>query len=136
MRNWVIPRFLLVRCTTEQNLEQPQFMFCCLWPQNPPIIARFPPVKNFSYIPSMATWIKRIRRREKLQDFLAQQEITWQLNLSKSPWWGGVYERLIKEIKKTAYKTLGKTHLTFELLEAVVIDIKKDVKVTMADHKP
>jgi len=71
----------------------------------------------------MATWIKRIRKSEKLQDFLAQQEITWQFNLSKSPWWGGMYERLIKEIKKTVYKTLGKTHLTFELLEAVVIDI-------------
>ena len=72
-----------------------------------------------------ATWIKRIRKSEKLQDFLAQQEITWQFNLSKSPWWGGMYERLIKEIKKTVYKTLGKTHLTFELLEAVVIDIER-----------
>ena len=36
-----------------------------------------------------------------------------------------MYERLMKEIKKTVYKTLGKTHLTFELLEAVVIDIEK-----------
>ena len=72
-----------------------------------------------------ATWIKRIRKSEKLQDFLAQQEISWQFNLSKSPWCGGMYERLIKEIKKTVYKTLGKTHLTFELHEAVVIDIEK-----------
>ena len=36
-----------------------------------------------------------------------------------------MYERLIKEMKKTVYKTLGKTHLTFELLEAVVMDIEK-----------
>ena len=80
---------------------------------------------NAATFKTMATWIKRIRKSEKLQDFLAQQEITWQFNLSKSPWWGGMYERLIKEIKKTVYKTLGKTHLTFELLEAVVIDIKR-----------
>ena len=39
-----------------------------------------------------------------------------------------MYERLIKEIKKTVYKTLGKTHLTFELHEAVVIDIEKHLK--------
>ncbi|XP_029205849.2 uncharacterized protein LOC114969687 [Acropora millepora] len=36
-----------------------------------------------------------------------------------------MYERLIKEIKKTLYKTLGKTHLTFELLGAVIIDIER-----------
>ena len=36
-----------------------------------------------------------------------------------------MYERLIKEVKKTAYKTLGNTHLTFQQLEAVVMDIEK-----------
>ena len=36
-----------------------------------------------------------------------------------------MYERLIKDIKKTLYKTLGSTHLTFEQLEAVVINIEK-----------
>ena len=36
-----------------------------------------------------------------------------------------MYERLIKDVKKTLYKTLGKTSLTFEQLEAVVIDIEK-----------
>jgi len=34
-----------------------------------------------------------------------------------------MYERLIREVKKTLYKTLETTHLAFELLEAVVIDI-------------
>ena len=36
-----------------------------------------------------------------------------------------MYERLIREVKKTLYKTLGTTYLTFEQLESVVIDIKK-----------
>ena len=36
-----------------------------------------------------------------------------------------MYKRLIKDAKKTLYKTLGKTSLTFEQLEAVVIDIEK-----------
>ena len=58
-----------------------------------------------------------------MQDFLAMQEITWRFNLAKSPWWGGMYERLIKDIKKTLYKTLGKTHLTFEQLEVVIMDM-------------
>ena len=36
-----------------------------------------------------------------------------------------MYERLIKEIKKTLYKTLGRTHLTFGQLETVVMDIAR-----------
>ena len=55
---------------------------------------------------------------------MAKQRITWQFNLAKSPWWGRMYERIIKEVKKTLYKTLGKTQLTFEQLSAVVMDIE------------
>lgn len=52
-----------------------------------------------------AGWIRKIRKSETLQDFLAKQSIHW---LSKSPWWGGLYERLIKDVKKTLYKTVGR----------------------------
>ena len=38
-----------------------------------------------------------------------------------------MYERLIKDVKKTLHKTLGRTHLTFEQLEAVVIDVDKNL---------
>ena len=72
-----------------------------------------------------ASWIKEIRKSEQLQNYLAKQEIRWQFNLSKSPWWGGMYERLLKDVKKTLYKTLGRTHLTFEQLKTVIVDIEK-----------
>ena len=38
-----------------------------------------------------------------------------------------MYERLIKDVKKTLHKTLGRKHLTFEQLEAVVIDVEKNL---------
>ena len=69
---------------------------------------------NAQLFKSTANWIRNIRQSEKLQDFLAKQEITWRFNLAKSPWWVAMCERLIKDIKNTLYKTLGKTHLTFE----------------------
>ena len=80
---------------------------------------------NASVFKSTATWMKNIRKSEGLQDCLARQDINWRFNLSRSPWWGGMYERLIKDVKKTLHKTLGRTHLTFEQLEAVVIDVKR-----------
>ena len=33
-----------------------------------------------------ALWIRKIRKSERLQDYLARQEIRWRFNLSKSPW--------------------------------------------------
>jgi transposase InsO family protein len=70
---------------------------------------------NASVFKSTATWIRKIRKSESLQDHLAKLEIRWQFNLSKFPWWGGMCERLIKEIKKTLYKTMGRSHLRYEL---------------------
>ena len=71
-----------------------------------------------------AKWIKVIRKSEKLHDFLATHNLQWRFNLAKSPWWGGIYERLIHEIKKTLYKSLGRSHLSFENLETVIMDIE------------
>ena len=40
-----------------------------------------------------------VRKSEQLQNHLATQEIRWKFNMGKSPWWSGMYERLIREIK-------------------------------------
>ena len=82
---------------------------------------------NASVFKSTATCRKNIRKSERLQDYLDRQNINWRFNLSRSPWWGGMYERLIKDVKRTLHKTLGRTHVTFEQLEAVVIDVEKNL---------
>ena len=71
---------------------------------------------NATVFKATTKWIRMIRRSEQLQNHLATQEISWKFNLAKSPWWGGMYERLIREIKKVFYKTLGKR--TFPLLNS------------------
>ena len=79
---------------------------------------------NGAAFKAKATWIRKIRKSERVQDYLARQEIIWRFNLSKSPWWGVMYERLLKDIKK---KVLGRSTLSFDQLEAIVIDIEKNV---------
>lgn len=64
----------------------------------------------------------------QIEDYLAKQEIRWQFNISKSLRWGSMCERLLKDVKKPLYKTLGRTHLTFEQLETVLVDIEKHLK--------
>ena len=46
-----------------------------------------------------AKWIKMVRQDEKLQDYLSRNGITWQFNLSRAPWWGGQFERLVGSVK-------------------------------------
>ena len=80
---------------------------------------------NAQVFKTTANWIKKIRKSEKLQNYLAKQEISWKFNLSKSPWWGSMYERLIKDLKRALFKTVGKSLLSFNQFETVVMDIER-----------
>ena len=82
---------------------------------------------NARILKATAEWVKTVRKSEKLQNYLACENIRWQSNLAKSPWWGGIYERLIKEIKETLYKTLGRSHLSYEAFESVIVDVERNL---------
>ena len=74
-----------------------------------------------------ADWGKTVRKSEKLQNYLARENIRLQFNLAKSPWREGIYERFIKEIKKTLHRTLGRSHLSYEMFESVVMDVERNL---------
>ena len=71
-----------------------------------------------------AKWLKKIMKEESLQNFLAHQHIKWQFNLSKAPWWGGQFERMVGLVKQSLYKTLGRACLSWSELEEVILDIE------------
>ena len=39
--------------------------------------------------------------------------VTWKFNLEKAPWWGGMFERMIKSAKRCLKKSVGKKLLVF-----------------------
>lgn len=82
---------------------------------------------NTSVFKATASWIKKIQKSKRLQDHLVREDIRWQFNLSRSPRWGGMYEWVIKDVKKTLYKTLRRTTLSFEQLETVIVDIERQL---------
>ena len=53
-------------------------------------------------------WLNSIKRDEKFHDFLSKENIISKFNLSRAPWWGGQYERLIGLTKQSLYKSTGK----------------------------
>ena len=60
----------------------------------------------------------------ELQQFLTREGIKWSHILPKSPWWGSFYERLIRVIKESLKKCVGKARLTYEEMETVLLEIE------------
>ena len=85
---------------------------------------------NAKTFKAAATWIKSIRKSELIHDYLAENYITWQLNLSRASWWGVQFERMVGLMKECLYKTVGKANLSWQELEEVLLDIK----ITFNNH--
>ena len=52
--------------------------------------------------------VRNISKDDQFNDCLAKNNIKWQFNLSRAPWWGGQYERLIGLVKQAFYKVFGR----------------------------
>ncbi|XP_015926265.2 uncharacterized protein [Parasteatoda tepidariorum] len=57
-----------------------------------------------------------------VKKFYALHGITWRYIVEKAAWWGGFYERLIRSVKTALRKTIGKTSLTFDELETLLVE--------------
>lgn len=53
--------------------------------------------------------------------------IGWKFNLSRTPWWGGQFERLIGVVKSAMNKVIGGASLTWPKLSEVLLDVETQV---------
>ena len=79
---------------------------------------------NGSTFVGASKWLKKILKSEALENYLLSRNIRWQFNLSRAPWWGGHYERLIGIVKRSLHKTVGRAKLTLSELEEVLLDVE------------
>ena len=79
---------------------------------------------NGSTFKAADKWLKTAQQDERFHDLLAGLTIKWQFNLSRAPWWGGQFERLIGLFKAAFYKTIGNGTLRWTELEEVVLDVE------------
>ena len=78
-------------------------------------------VKTFK---AAATQLTRIFNDPDVMSSLLKRKIQWKFNLEKAPWWGGVFERMIKSTKRCLKKTLGRARLTYEELLTVLTEVE------------
>ena len=69
-------------------------------------------------------WLKTLRKSENLSSYITEQGIQWRFNMSRAPWWGGFFERLVGIMKRSLSKVVGRSTLNFEELEEVLLDVE------------
>ena len=79
---------------------------------------------NASTFAAASKWSQKVRRDEELNNLLSNYAISWTFNLSRAPWWGGQFERLIGVMKGIFYKAVGGSLLSWDELSEVLLDIE------------
>ena len=69
-------------------------------------------------------WIENLVKDHDLYNYLCNENIEWKFNLSRAPWWGGFYERLVGIMKKSLSKSIGQALLTFDELGEALLDVE------------
>ena len=69
-------------------------------------------------------WLSKLKKDQRLANYLGGLEIKWMFNLARAPWWGGFFERLVGIMKISLSKVTGKSLLTYQELEEVLLDVE------------
>ena len=79
---------------------------------------------NGNTFKSAAREIKRLMNDTEVKQYFAKARMKWCFNLEKAPWWGGIFERLVRSVKRCLKKTIGGAILTYEELQTVVVEVE------------
>ena len=68
--------------------------------------------------------IKEIMQHQDVQQYLSGVGVEWRFNLPRAPWWGGVFERMIRMTKRCLKKLIGRGRLNLDELNTLIIEIE------------
>lgn len=68
--------------------------------------------------------IKGIITDEEVKQYLSHISVKWLFNLAKAPWWGGVFERMVRSTKRCLRKTIGQARLSYDELLTAVTEVE------------
>ena len=71
-----------------------------------------------------AKFIFTVFKDLSVQEYLALQGSQWIFNVERAPWWGGVFERMVRSTKRCLRKMIGRASLTRDELLTAVVEIE------------
>ena len=64
-------------------------------------------------------------KKEQIEEVLIEQEIRWKFNLSATPHFGGVWERVVRSCKKAMYAVVGNRTITEDVLSTTICFVEQ-----------
>lgn len=61
---------------------------------------------------------------EETQSYFSNHQIRWKYIVERAAWWGGFWERLVRSVKVSLRKVLGRSSLNFEELTTVLTEVE------------
>ena len=71
-----------------------------------------------------ARTLKDMTSQSEFTRHLAEVGIEWTFNLEKAPWWGGLFERLVKLVKRCLRKIVGQAKFSFDELNTALVEVE------------
>ena len=68
--------------------------------------------------------INKILCDKTVHQYLSGVGVEWLFNLERAPWWGGVFEHMVRMTKRCLRKMVGRAKLTFDELNTIVIEVE------------
>ena len=82
---------------------------------------------NAKTFKAAAKEVREIINSEKIRSHLTNQGISWEFITPKSPWKGGTWERLVRSVKRSLHKVVGRSVLNSEELRTILVEIESVV---------
>ena len=79
---------------------------------------------NAKTFKSAAKEVCSILQSREVLVYLSNNRITWTFIVERAPWWGGFWERLIQSVKKCLRKSVGRSTLSFDQLNTLLVEIE------------
>ena len=71
-----------------------------------------------------AIFLKRVFKDQTVIDHLSIFGVEWLFNIEKAPWWGGVFDRLVKSTKRCLKKFIGQAKFSLDELHTPVVEVE------------
>ena len=68
--------------------------------------------------------IKSVLSSPEVQKYFDGVGIDWRFNVPRAPWWGGIFERLVRSTKRCLRKVLGQAKFSHDELLTALIEIE------------
>ncbi len=82
---------------------------------------------NAQTFKSTSKVLHQLLSSNEVGDFLSARRITWQFNLDRAPWWGGLFERMIGSVKRCLRKVLGNARLNQDEMNTVLVEVENTI---------